>query len=317
MITLAPALASVIERAVGYPAILQNAIRHPVQWMGDCIALADQRFNTEPTNPTRSHLLGAVSLLGVILICTLPAWIIQNILNHLPVPWLWQALVATPFIAQKSLRDHVAAVNRGLSSSLAQGRAAVSMIVGRDTTALDESGVTRAALESLAENTADGIVAPLFWFAVAGLPGLVAYKVINTADSMIGHLTDHHRHFGFAAARIDDLVNLPASRLTGLFFAAAALFNSKVASKQSLSSMWADAGRHRSPNAGWPEAAMAGALGLRVGGPRAYEGEVLDLAWMGSGRETLTRADIAPALELYDRAMWIMTALLTALAVVL
>jgi adenosylcobinamide-phosphate synthase len=262
----------------------------------------------------KSNLLGAVALLAIIAAFAIPAFIIQWLAASLPGSTLWAALITTPFIAQKSMRDHVQAVDRGLSSSLADGRTSVSMIVGRDTRNLDESGIAKAALESLAENTADGIVAPVFWFAVAGLPGIVAYKVINTADSMIGHMSERHRHFGFAAAKLDDLVNLPASRLTGLFFAAAALFKSQTAARESLSAMWADAGKHRSPNAGWPEAAMAGAMGLAFGGPREYEGEMVDLAWMGHGRKVLARADIASGLKLYNHALWIMTGLLALLA---
>jgi adenosylcobinamide-phosphate synthase len=317
MITFAPALAALIERFIGYPAALQNAIRHPVQWIGDVIKLADEKLNSDPENAIPSKLMGAASVIAIIALFAIPAWIIQSLLAHLPFSILWQALISTPFIAQKSMREHVQAVDRGLSSSLADGRKAVAMIVGRDTSHLDESDITRAALESLAENTADGIVAPLFWFAILGLPGIVAYKVINTADSMIGHMSTQHRHFGFFAAKLDDVVNLPASRLTGLFFAAAALFKSTSAAQESLTSMWEDASKHRSPNAGWPEAAMAGALGVKFGGPRAYEGEWLDLAWMGDGRENLARTDIASGLKLYDHALWIMTVLLAVLAVVL
>jgi adenosylcobinamide-phosphate synthase len=317
MITFVPALAALIERFIGYPAALQSTFRHPVQWIGDVINRADTQLNTDPENAIPSKLKGAAATIVVIAAFAIPAWVIQSLLAYLPLPWLWQALAATPFIAQKSMRDHVLAVDRGLSSSLAEGRKAVAMIVGRDTRNLDESDITRAALESLAENTADGIVAPLFWFAAFGLPGIVAYKVINTADSMIGHLSPRHRHFGFCAAKLDDIVNLPASRLTGLLFAAAALFKSISAAQQSLSSMWQDAGKHRSPNAGWPEAAMAGALGVKFGGPRAYQGEWLDLPWMGNGREDLQRTNIADGLKLYDRALWIMTALLAALALAL
>lgn len=317
MITFAPALAAVIERFIGYPASVQTAIRHPVQWIGAVITHADTKLNTVPENALLSKLMGAASLIAIIALFAIPAWIIQSITSHLPFPVIWQALIATPFIAQKSMREHVQAVDRGLSSSLADGRKAVSMIVGRDTRNLDESDITRAALESLAENTADGIVAPLFWFALLGLPGIIAYKVINTADSMIGHRSTQHRHFGFFAAKLDDVVNLPASRLTGLFFVAAAFFKSNSAAQEALNSMWQDAGKHRSPNAGWPEAAMAGALGLKFGGPRAYEGEWLDLAWMGDGREELKRTDIASGLKLYATALWIMTALLALLGLAL
>jgi adenosylcobinamide-phosphate synthase len=314
MIGFAPAIAALVERFIGYPAPLQNTLRHPVQWMGDLIKLADEELNLDPENKLKSNLIGGGALLVMITAVAIPAYIVQVLVSYLPLPSLWLALLATPFIAQKSMSDHVKAVDRALSSSLSDGRRAVSMIVGRETKNLDESGVTRAALESLAENTADGIVAPLFWFTVAGLPGIVAYKLINTADSMIGHMSPQHRHFGFTAAKLDDLVNLPASRITGLFFAAAALLTSKSSAESALTSMWNDASKHRSPNAGWPEAAMAGALGVKFGGPRAYDGEWVDLAWMGNGREELTRSDIAAGLRLYDHALWIMTAVLVLLA---
>ena len=317
MISFDPALAALIERYVGYPQALQNAIRHPVQWMGDAITLADEELNIDPDDKLKSNLVGAAALVAIISAFAFPAFIVQWLVSFLPVPLLWTALLATPFIAQKSMRDHVLDVDRALSASLIAGRAAVARIVGRDTAKLDESGVAKATLESLAENTADGIVAPLFWFALLGLPGLVAYKVINTADSMIGHMTERHRHFGFAAAKLDDLVNLPASRLTGLLFAGAALMSGKPAAEQALTCMWRDAGKHRSPNAGWPEAAMAGALGLAFGGPRDYDREMIDLPWMGNGRREMSRADIASGLKLYDHTLWIMTAVLALLAVVL
>jgi adenosylcobinamide-phosphate synthase len=215
------------------------------------------------------------------------------------------------------MKDHVVEVTHALSSSLAAGRAAVAMIVGRETKDLDVSGVSKAALESLAENTADGIVAPVFWFAIAGLPGLAAYKAINTADSMIGHKSERYLHFGYCAAKLDDLVNLPASRLTAIFFAAAALLFDLKAARQSVAMAWRDAGKHRSPNAGWPEAAMAGALGLRFGGPRSYGEGSVDLPWMGDGRAIATQADITAGLTLYDRSLWVMLLALVALAVAL
>jgi adenosylcobinamide-phosphate synthase len=231
--------------------------------------------------------------------------------------WVLNALVATAFIAQKSMRDHVADVARALSSSVAEGRVSVAKIVGRETKELDESGVTKAALESLAENTADGIVAPVFWFAVAGLPGLVAYKAINTADSMIGHKSERYLYFGFVAAKLDDLVNLPASRLAAVFFVLSAALKNTAHAKAAWNAVWRDASLHRSPNAGWPEAAMAGALGLKFGGPRRYDDGVVDLAWMGDGREHMTHGDIQEGLALYDRALWIMFAVLVVLAVAL
>ena len=168
------------------------------------------------------------------------------------------------------------------------GRRAVSMIVGRDTRELDEGAVSRAAIESLAENFSDGVVAPLFWLAVAGLPGAIAYKAINTADSMIGHKSERHLAFGWAAARADDLVNLPASRLSALWLVLGAALVPGLSPGRAIAAVWRDAGHHDSPNAGWPEAAMAGALGVRLAGPRVYDGEIVEDHWMGDGRSALT-----------------------------
>jgi adenosylcobinamide-phosphate synthase len=214
-----------------------------------------------------------------------------------------KALLATTLIAQYSLHKHVSAVGKGLDISLNEGRKAVSMIVGRDPAQLDESGVTKAALESLAENTSDGIVAPVLWYALLGLPGIVMYKAINTSDSVIGHKSERYVYFGWAAARLDDLVNLPASRLTGLLFAAAAAWTDRERGKIAWHAMWRDAPKHNSPNAGWPESALAASLGVKFGGPRSYEGHLVNLPWMGEGRETLNRDDIRKGLRLYGTAM--------------
>ncbi len=181
---------------------------------------------------------------------------------------------------------------------------------------LDESGVSRAALESLAENASDGIVAPAFWFALGGLPGLALYKAINTADSMIGHRSERYLHFGWASARLDDLINLPASRLCGALFAAAAWTLNAEAARNAVDAMRRDADRHVSPNAGWPESALAGALDIRLGGPRAYSGHAVDLPTMGHGRADLDRNDIRRGLKLYDRAMTVLCVLAIILALI-
>jgi adenosylcobinamide-phosphate synthase len=311
------AIATAVERAIGYPAGLQRAMGHPVQWMGTAITWSDVRLNTVPGEATASIWRGALALAMLVGGAVLPAWVAAGLCRGLPGGMLLESLLATAFIAQKSLADHVHDVARGLSSSLDQGRQAVARIVGRDTDTLDESATARAALESLAENTADGVVAPVFWYLLLGLPGLVAYKLVNTADSMIGHKTERHLHFGFAAARLDDVLNFVPARLTALLFAAAALGDGPGAARHALAAAWNDAGKHRSPNAGWPEAAMAGALGLAFGGPRDYEGEKVDLPWLGSGRKRLTRHDIGAGLRLYARALWLMLAVLIVMAIVL
>lgn len=311
------AIACLVEKYVGYPDGLFRVIGHPVQWMGAFITWLDQTLNTKPDDELEGLLRGGVALVLLLAATVFPAYMLQDLLNGIPGGWLINALIATAFIAQKSMRDHVQDVSNALSSSLTAARTSVAKIVGRDTKDLDESGIAKAALESLAENTADGIVAPVLWYALLGLPGLVAYKAINTADSMIGHKSERFFFFGFCAAKLDDLVNLPASRLTALLFAAAAAFKSTDTAKQALQSAWDDASKHKSPNAGWPEAAMAGALGLKFGGPRAYEDGMVDLPWMGSGRETMSRSDIASGLVLYDKALWIMFGVLAILAIAL
>jgi adenosylcobinamide-phosphate synthase len=227
------------------------------------------------------------------------------------------AVLASTLLAQRSLHRHVADAAAALDDEgLGGGRRAVARIVGRDTAALDQAGVARAAIESLAENFSDGVVAPVFWLVIAGLPGAALYKAINTADSMIGHRTPRYAAFGWAAARLDDLVNLPASRLTALLLVAAAAVSSKNAAGHAWRAVLRDASKHRSPNAGYPEAAMAGALGLSLAGPRTYGGVRVDDAFMGDGRRAANAADIRRALKLYRRADAILLALIAILAAI-
>jgi len=228
------------------------------------------------------------------------------------------ALVASALLAQRSLHAHVANVATALDAGgLAAGREAVSHIVGRDTAALDQGGIARAAIESLAENFSDGVVAPAFWMVIAGLPGAAIYKAVNTADSMIGHRTERHEAFGWAAARLDDLANLVPARLSALLIVAAAAMTDGASAANAWRAVPRDAHRHRSPNAGYPEAAMAGALGLKLSGPRSYGGVGVDDAFMGDGRREANAADIRAALALYRRADALLIALVTALALAL
>jgi adenosylcobinamide-phosphate synthase len=225
-------------------------------------------------------------------------------------------MLASSLIAQRSLASHVKAVADALDQGgLAAGRGAVSRIVGRDPERLDEAGVSRAAIESLAENFSDGVVAPAFWLALGGLAGGVGYKAANTADSMIGHRTPRHEAFGWAAARFDDLINLPASRLTALLVVAAAFLVPGASAASAWRTVWRDARKHRSPNAGWPEAAMAGALGLALAGPRVYGGVTVEDAMMGEGgRREANALDIRKALKLYWAADLILVALFGAIS---
>ena len=310
-------MALLLEGFVGYPTALQTAIGHPVQWMGRLLNFLDEGLNDADATPGNSRINGVIALAALVLCCTLPAAIIAQVLARVPFGWVINILLAAPFIAQKSLTDHVTAVAKALPTSITLAREEVGKIVGRDPAALDESGVSKAALESLAENASDGVVAPVFWYALLGLPGLVAYKAINTADSMIGHKSKKYLYFGWAAARLDDLVNLPASRLTGFLFAGAARVNGEAAMKSAWAALWRDASKHQSPNAGWPEAAMAGALGLQFGGPRTYHGEVVNLPTMGDGRAPRDAKDIEAGLSLFRNAMALLAVLGAILAIAL
>ncbi|MCC1482675.1 adenosylcobinamide-phosphate synthase CbiB [Roseibaca sp. Y0-43] len=301
-------VASLLDMAIGWPERLYARIGHPVTWIGALISALEARLNTG--QPARRLATGAGVTLGVVLLVGGIAAALQAALPS----GLWGVLLggvlAWPLVALRSMHQHVAAVVTPLvAGDLAQARQAVSMIVGRDPSALDDAGVARAALESLAENTSDGIVAPVFWGMVAGLPGIAAYKAINTMDSMIGHRNARYEHFGKAAARLDDLANLVPARLTGLFFALLSAGRGRA-----FRIMWRDAGKHRSPNAGWPEAAMAGGLNRRLSGPRVYGDQIAAEPWLNAGSPDPAPQDLARGLALYRRAMAAMIGVLAVLA---
>ncbi len=296
-------LALAIDAAFGWPARLHARIGHPVTWFAGIIGIAEARWN-QPSRDDRARRAGGVATVLVLLAVAIAGGgAAQRLLVAAlgRFAWLAIALLAAPGLAQRSLHDHVRAVEIALAAGdLAQARTAVGMIVGRDTAALDEAGVVRAAIESLAESFCDGVVAPLFWLLLAGLPGLWAYKAINTADSMIGHREPRWRAFGRAAARTDDVANLLPARLSGVLLCLVGAGGWRM--------MMRDAGRHASPNSGWPEAAMAGALGLRLAGPVRYDDVLHDKPWIGDGERPARAADIARALRLYRRAclgLWI------------
>ena len=317
LLILAAALA--LDALIGYPGALFRMIGHPVTWMGALIAFADRRFNRDVDPFGRRLLAGLATLAAISACCVLLAAgltvIVEHIAPHAVAIGLI-ALLTSSLLAQRSLDDHVRAVADALErEGVRAGRVAVGMIVGRDTQSLDEAGICRAAIESLAESASDGVVAPAFWIALGGLPGGVFYKVVNTADSMIGHRTPRHRAFGWAAARLDDLINLPASRLSAVLIIAAAVFLPTASPIGATRCAWRDAGKHKSPNAGWPEAAMAGALGLKLAGPRLYDGELVDSVYIGDGREDATIADIRRALLLWRIAAALQFMLVSALAI--
>ena len=221
-----------------------------------------------------------------------------------------EAVAASVFIAYRGLHDHVGAVARGIDAGIEEARAAVAHVVGRDPASLDRPAVARAAIESTAENFADGVVAPLFWYVLLGLPGLFAYKAINTLDSMIGHRDSRYLQFGRIAARVDDAANWIPARLAAALLAGAALAVPGASARAAVRAVFRDARRHRSVNAGWPEAAMAGALGFALAGPRRYAGRTVEDAWMGEGRQDLAAADVRAALRLYACATALLATLL-------
>jgi adenosylcobinamide-phosphate synthase len=310
-----------IEALLGYPDALFRAIRHPVVWWGVLIATLDRRLNREELCFRRRRRNGVLALVLLLLATVLPALLLQlALLAALPLALAVAilALLAASLPAQRSLHDHVRAVADALEhDGLQAGREAVSRIVGRNPRHLDEAGVVRAAIESLAENFSDGIVAPAFWCGLAGLPGGVFYKAVNTADSMIGHRTARHEAFGWASARLDDLINLPASRLAALWLLLAALLLPGADAAGGWRALRRDARHHRSPNAGWPEAAMAGALGLRLAGPRIYGETRVEDGWMGDGRADATPRDLRRALALYRMACGLQLAVVLVLMALL
>ena len=307
-----------IELGLGYPERVLRTIGHPVSWIGRLIDALDRRLNRETDGAGKRRAAGIVAVVVVLAIVGTIAFLAERALLRLPFGILITGLLASTLIAQRSLHRHVADVAVALErEGIEAGRNAVAHIVGRDTASLDEAAIARAAIESLAENFSDGVVAPVFWMAIAGLPGAALYKAINTADSMIGHRTPRHAAFGWAAARLDDLVNLPASRLSALLLIVAAALSKKTSAGAAWRAVRRDASRHRSPNAGYPEAAMAGALGLALAGPRVYGGVPVEDATMGDGHRKADAADIRRALTLYRAADALLLALLALSALIL
>ncbi|TPK70616.1 cobalamin biosynthesis protein CobD [Mesorhizobium sp. B2-3-3] len=312
-------LSLAVEFVLGYPDWLFRAIGHPVTWFGSLISFLDRGLNRATDTDALRRQRGVRALLVIVLVPAVIGLCVQILLLwFVPLGLIIAALLATSFLSQKSLYEHVEAVADSLDSGgLAMGRVAVSRIVGRDPETLDRAGVCRAAIESLAENFSDGIVAPAFWTGVGGLAGGAAYKAANTADSMIGHRTPRHEAFGWAAARFDDWINLPASRLTALLIVLAAFLVKEADPRNAWTAVWRDAKKHRSPNAGWPEAAMAGALGLALAGPRSYGGVVVDDVFMGEGgRRDVDSGDIRRALQLYRVADYLLIALFGMVSVI-
>jgi len=274
--------ALLIDAIVGEFGPLFRLLPHPVAMVGGAVGWLDARLNRERRSAATRAVRGAVVVLLLASAMAALGWQLADLSRMLPYGWIIELVLVVVLLAQRSLFDHVRAVARALErDGVAGGRAAVAHIVGRDPARLDAHGVARAAVESLAENFADGVVAPAFWYLLLGLPGLFVYKTINTMDSMIGYRTERHAAFGMATARLDDALNFVPARLAGACIVAAAMFVPKGLSSQALSIMLRDHRKHRSPNAGWPEAAIAGALGIALSGPRNYHGKAVDEPWLG------------------------------------
>ncbi|MDZ3831475.1 MAG: adenosylcobinamide-phosphate synthase CbiB [Sphingopyxis sp.] len=286
-----------LDAALGWPTAFYRRIGHPVGLFARVITACERRWNRPDRSARTRRLLGIVTLALLILGTGGAALAAERSLlaSFGAVGWLAVALLAWPALAQRSLYDHVEAVARPLiAGDIATARGAVGAIVGRDTATLDESGIARAAIESLAESFCDGVAAPLFWLLIGGLPGVWIYKAVNTADSLIGHREPRWRAFGWAAARVDDAMNLIPARLCAVLIAIAGHGGWRV--------MMRDARQHASPNAGWPEAAMAGALDVRLAGPLSYDGVAMAKPWIGGEGRDARPGDIRRALRLYGRA---------------
>jgi len=290
--------ALLLDAAMGEPKWLWSRAPHPAVLMGRVIGWCDERFN----DGTRARgVLVMVALVAV-------SGLLGLAIAALPLGWLWSVLIAAILLAQRSLVGHLGAVADGLRYGPGEGRRAVAMIVGRDTAGLDGPGVARAAIESGAENFSDGVIAPAFWFLIAGLPGILIYKLVNTADSMIGYRTPRHEAFGWAAARLDDVLNWVPARLTAGMIALA------FWSTRAVDVICGDARLHRSPNAGWPEAAMAGVLDVALAGPRSYHGATRDFPWVNaSGNRDIGTAEIEAAIAVLWRVWWLFGAIVPVL----
>lgn len=306
--------ALILDAVFGEPQFLWRFIPHPVVCFGAFISLLEARLNRPGFTAGRRYFHGFLALFLLLAAALLFGLVLRHLAALCGVFSLCaEALFLACFLAQKSLADHVGTVYRALTANgsaaenLAAGRRAVAQIVGRDTEQLDASGVCRAAIESLAENSSDGVIAPLFWFLLLGLPGLCAYKMLNTADSMIGHENHRYQEFGFAAAKADDIANFFPARLTALLAVAAAFFLSGCkASRRAFTAARRDARFHCSPNAGWPEAAFAGALNIRLAGPRCYGSRRVEEKFQNAAGSAAAPPSICAALRLF----WLMMLLL-------
>lgn len=304
------------DAIIGDPDWLYRRVPHPVVWMGRAIGAFDRAWNRPEMDEVDRLVRGGVAVC-VVVGCSAGVGIgIEILLQSVPDGWIVNGILMSVLIAQRSLYLHVRDVGTALTrGGLQAGRDAVGRIVGRKTAALDESGVSRGAIESLAENFSDGVVAPIFWAALLGLPGILAFKALNTADSMIGHRSEKYLHFGRVAARLDDVANYIPARIAGLMLILAAMVKPGASAGGGIRTMMSDARHHRSVNAGYPEAAMAGVLGIRLSGPREYNGVSVEEAWIGHGSDAAPN-DIMAALGIFVRACAVLFILVLLAAII-
>ncbi len=304
-------VALLIDASIGETPRLARLVPHPVRLIGRATGWLDRRLNRPHRSDSDRRMRGVFVVAIVCAGCAALGWAVAWLSRNHDFGWIVEVVLTAALLAQRSLFEHVRAVSTALKmQGLQAGQRAVAHIVGRDVRRLDEHGVARAAIESCAENYSDAVVAPVFWYVLLGFPGLLVFKAVNTMDSMIGYRTERHRAFGFAAARLDDVLNFVPARIAALFIAAAAVFVPTASPAGAFRAALADARKHRSPNAGWPEAAAAGALGLALAGPRRYAEITVDDPWIGDGRARATAGDIDRALFLY-----VVACLINALAV--
>ncbi|CAM1638719.1 Cobalamin biosynthesis CobD/CbiB [Bartonella apis] len=299
-------LALLIDRLIGDPDWIWRKLPHPVAAFGAGIKWFETRFNRKSMSPRRRKWFGIIAILILLLASFVVGFFIHRFLLQLGFTGIIiEALVASIFIAQKSLVDHVGKVEQAFKQgSLVEARSSVSLIVGRETKNLDESAICRAAIESLAENSSDGVVAPVFWFLILGLPGLFCYKLVNTADSMIGYKNERFKDFGWASARLDDIVNFIPARLTAfVFILTSGLFINWKAAAKAIEVVRKDARHHHSPNAGFPECAFAGGLDIKLLGPRIYSGKAVDEPFQNESGKMAGPDDICRAIRLFNRSM--------------
>ena len=293
-------LAIIVDAVAGDPRWLYSRIPHPIVVIGHQIELLDRFFNRTQYSPVTRKLFGVISILIIVSLAWLIGWMIAWSCNQVSFGVALQALIVSIFLAQNSLYQHVASVAKACKADdLIDARSQISHIVGRDPNSLDQRAIGRAAIESLSENFSDGVVAPIFWYVVGGLPALIAYKALNTSDSMIGYLTDKYADFGWCAARLDDAANFIPARLSAFIITIAAFIIPSATGNRAFTTAIRDAKKHRSKNAGWPEAAMAGALGIKIAGPRNYDGILVEDVWMGDGIANVDASHIFMALRIY------------------